>query len=444
VKLPKLAPCPQHQFKKCEEGIMKNIGKLILTAAAVLALALNISTCSKSGSSGVNNSGETPIASYSTTTQAAAAVSTVATVMNVIQTLTQNGSLLDLSTLTGASFSPRFAVSHVNGYIGTIDSVLRKMAEQTNSLSKAAPIMQEVLKKTSALEVVSINTTTNCKNGGSFTLDVTKNDDGSGTGHVIFSNCRDENGIPFTSGINVEANGTYDVVILISGSAKSQRETFNFTQNNYTDNTFASRYLEQALNYTVSKIVDITSGSVFTDGSTVTTQLKDGTTNVVTFTKIGKAWTSTNTPSDGSNTKVTDASGSISYNRVNKWMVTVSVDLHDKIQSMNDADNTRKEWLNGSQTITWSPADAISTEDCVPGLMVISMPDTDPFIYNNTWKTCPGSGTMTVNNTTWQCGTSGGVDWPGNVVTIDGVSQTFFSCDQLKQQGAVCNGSFLE
>jgi hypothetical protein len=423
---------------------MKKFGNYLLTTVLVLALAVTMTACSSGGGSS-SGGGQAPAVTYTSTAQAAAATSTSQGAMNAMMSQMNSGMSMGLSSVP-AGYAAKFNKRYGKGDIGSIDPTLKMMVEKMARQSKS-PMIQKAVKKAASLKAARVNTINDpipCDSGSATIVGTNNYDDASRTAEiytydVTFTNCRDINSL-------TEMNGTIHVSVnssLSTTGPSSSNVTAHLMEKLYSSSTATIFTQQTDLNGTFSDIDNITSGSSSGNGTFVMTTPATTATqeSVVTFafTNLSDAWTSTRNATDLSDTDVDDSSGTFSiatsYGGTQNFKFTLGVDLVSKTQYMNDTAGTEKDWLNGTISLSWAPD--LSSSGCIPGSISISTAVADPLIYDYTNYSCPVSGTLTINNATVAYGTSSGTA-TDIIVTVNGTSQTFASCDALESAGGMC------
>jgi hypothetical protein len=425
---------------------MKRFGVAALMAVLVLGLSVYLAACSGGGGGGGSDSG-TPLATYSTTTQAAAATSTTMGVMTTMGAQISSGMSMGLSSIP-AGYAAKFAKRNSGGDIGSIDPTLKMMMENMAKRSKS-PVIQKAVKKAAALKakrVISVNDPLPCDNAGGTIMIVGTNnsDDASApadisTYDITFNSCRDNITSTETNGtLHIEDNSSRNAPYAYSSSL-----TANLTEKIYTDSTFTALSQQFVFSGTFSDNDQITSGTVGANGSFVMTIPAQGaapaTQITLAFTNLSDTWTSTRN-ADGTDTDVDTVGGAfgitVSSDSTVNFQLTLSLNLVDKWQFMNDSAGTEKNWMNGSISVSWVPD--LSASGCLPGSISISTVEADPLTYTfASGSICPISGTLTINNATVEFGTSSGTA-TDIIVTVNGTSQAYPSCFALDAAGGAC------
>jgi hypothetical protein len=304
--------------------------------------------------------------------------------------------------------------------------------------------VQGAVKKAGALKAqrVPISTTLTtefCSNAdGNVTINGNNNYDEVGNPSVnfaydlTFTKCRDDIGLTQLDGL---------LHIVGVQSTDNDATTSRLTANNLTEKQFSSPVFDVLTQQSVMN------GSFVNDNQVVTTTKSASSSFVVTtpagvvpekvvtleFTGLIEESNLTHN-TDASDTNVTAATGTVTLRVVqggtSTFQLTLGISLEDRMQVMNDAAGTTKDWINGTMNATWAPD--LSQTGCKSGSLTFLTDTAAPRTFTSTSGLCPVSGTVMVNDATITYGI------PVLVTMSNGDTQSFADCTALNQAGAAC------
>jgi hypothetical protein len=420
----------------------------------ILVTALIFASCrSKGGSSGSSGGGDvTPpppppiLVDFTTTQQAAASSSAVQETRTAADAVFLSAMDLGLAGKLTAGIGSQFKP------IQPLDPTLAGIVD-ASKMSARSPVLKKVAQKISqkpaataplsaaiTTPVNEVLTTGFCDNvdGQIAILGQNNYADLASTSlqytyDVTFTKCRDD--ITFS-----QLDGTMHVVNDedIFTAAFTSDMTVDLTQQMFSAIDYATLTQRTVMKGAFGNSDQVSSGSKTSNGSfAVTTPALVATPEkVVTYTFVNSSdgWSITHNL-DGSDTRTDQISGQVVVRTdiagAQVGLFNMSLNLTDRLDTLNDVPGTKKRLLNGTIDTAWTPD--LSASGCLPGQMTISTSETTPQTFTlASGYTCPVAGSLSINNATIAYGASIQVGLTNNQ------TQTFATCAALAQEGGVC------